>query len=209
MGFEELSTDQISPKHAVETGMIGAPPPKAFIPMLGMGLSSEQDQLQLLAQDIAACERDLRKAATQMVSAAAKAGGLLLEAKKLAGHGEWKKWVEANLPISLRTAQAYMQLHNHLCLADPKEAQRIALLPLNQAIKLLSSKNEEPGRGSQMPDVLTEQPLEEIRIASDFLANNLIPLLSKGKADVDTVRESKRILRKALKAIGSFETAEY
>ena len=41
---------------------------------------------------------------------AVRCGQLLLQAKKIAGHGNWETWLEKNVPFSPRSAREYMQL---------------------------------------------------------------------------------------------------
>ena len=40
-------------------------------------------------------------------------GEKLIAAKKLAGHGRWESWVEANLPFSIDKAERMMRLHKN------------------------------------------------------------------------------------------------
>ena len=77
------------------------------------------------------------------LSHAIRAGELLIEAKALAGHGEWLPWLAANCAtISERTAQAYMRvarLHPDLL---GKSATGVADLSFREAVKLLAEPAE-------------------------------------------------------------------
>jgi hypothetical protein len=66
---------------------------------------------------------------------AVRAGELLWEAKRKAGHGRWLEWIAVNCKFSERTAQLYMKLATALPqLANP---QRIADLSLTGAIEMI------------------------------------------------------------------------
>ena len=71
---------------------------------------------------------------------AIKAGELLLDAKRIAGHGNWLEWLHTNCQFSERTAQNYIKL------AENKErlsnTQRVAYLSLREAIALLTERTE-------------------------------------------------------------------
>ena len=91
---------------------------------------------------------------------AVKAGELLWEAKRKAGHGQWLEWIAENCEFSDRTAQLYMKLASALPqLANP---QRIADLSLTAAIKMiedLKSPDENPipkVRSSKRTDKVAE-----------------------------------------------------
>lgn len=83
--------------------------------------AQELKQLQTDIESNDALSVNHSKAALNLVI---KAGGILIEAKKLVKHGGWEKWVSANVPtISKRTAENYMTLAKKA--ADP---QYVALL---------------------------------------------------------------------------------
>jgi len=91
---------------------------------------------------------------------ALKAGELLWEAKRKAGHGRWLEWIAENCEFSERTAQLYMKLASALPqVANP---QSIADLSLTGAIKMiedLKAPEENPipkVRSNKKTDKLTE-----------------------------------------------------
>lgn len=93
--------------------------------------------LVYLAAEINAAHQQAEASAWTAVEHAAKAGELLTEAKAQIDHGSWAVWVEANCEFSLRTAQAYMRISHKLPDLDESKAQRVALLPLREAMKVL------------------------------------------------------------------------
>lgn len=75
--------------------------------------------------------------AIRAVEAAAECGRALLGVKAKLEHGAWLPWLKTNVDFSDRTARAYMQVAK-----DPNR-QRVANLPLREAIKELSQMSNE------------------------------------------------------------------
>jgi hypothetical protein len=112
---------------------------------------------------------------------AIKAGELLLDAKRIAGHGNWLGWLQANCQFSERTAQNYIKL------AENKErllnTQRVADLSLREAIGLLSTSK---------PDN-TEDDLEsknESATSSTFIAE-----ITQKVEEAETLKDIKKVYR--------------
>lgn len=93
-------------------------------------------------------------AATQAAEASAKsalthaltAGRLLIEAKAAVDHGSWEKWVIDNCTVAPRTGRAYMKLaESYPKLGEPYR-QRVADMPLRDAIRAISIPAEGPKR---------------------------------------------------------------
>jgi hypothetical protein len=104
--------------------------------------------------------RQVKECVIKGAQHAIKAGELLWEAKRKAGHGRWLEWMAENCEFSERTAQLYMKLAGALPqVANP---QRIADLSLTGAIKMiedLKAPEENPipkVRSSKKTDKLTE-----------------------------------------------------
>mgnify|MGYP006285361379 CR=1 FL=1 len=66
--------------------------------------------LPSIAADIRAAHEDVERSALAMAERAIDAGRLLVEAKKLVGHGGWLPWLKEHVGMSERTARRYMQL---------------------------------------------------------------------------------------------------
>ncbi len=87
----------------------------------------------------------------ESIERAERIGKKLIEAKRLVGHGHWRDWVKTNCRFSLKTAQNCMRLHREIS-EDPEKAQRVAFLPLRQALADLRpkrSKKRRPKKGTQ------------------------------------------------------------
>jgi hypothetical protein len=124
------------------------------IPPKALSLAELATQLKSEHQQVKDC---LMKGAFHAV----KAGQLLWEAKRKAGHGRWLEWLAVNCEFSERTAQLYMKLATEL----PQQAnpQRIADLSLTSAIEMiegLKDPDEGPpipkGRAGKKTDKITE-----------------------------------------------------
>jgi hypothetical protein len=74
------------------------------------------------------------------VAHAIRAGELLIEAKASVPHGQWDKWLKANITFRPRTARVYMQI----AALDPEKRQRVADLPLRKAINAIRNLEHLP-----------------------------------------------------------------
>jgi hypothetical protein len=99
------------------------------------------------------------------VSYAVEAGKLLMEAKKLVGHGNWESWVRECCGLSERTAQGYMRLAR----LDPAKAQRVADLSLREALKALAEPKGSPAALSWSGAVEWYTPAEIVEAAREVM----------------------------------------
>ena len=76
-------------------------------------MSDIEKHLGTLAEEINAESRAFITGLRKTIEHGIRAGEKLAQAKALVPHGQWKAWVEANVDISMRRCQEYMQLHNH------------------------------------------------------------------------------------------------
>jgi hypothetical protein len=80
------------------------------------------------------------------------AGDLLVEAKRLLGHGHFGKWLEANCAISDRTARLYMSLaENRTAVEAEANRQRVADLTVRGAVKAIAG----PPKSKDKPKTAT------------------------------------------------------
>jgi ParB-like nuclease family protein/DUF3102 family protein len=117
-----------------------------------------------LAAEIQAEHDRALEAAHSAVEHAARCGELLLQAKDQAAHGEWQAWVAKHCTFSLRTAQGYMRLARTI---EAGEAQRVAHLPLREALAALAEPREDGDAYDK--DVLAQAalvsvPIDEIEV---------------------------------------------
>jgi hypothetical protein len=97
--------------------------------------------LSELAQAIKAEHGAVRHAASQAVARAQAAGVLLIAAKRQVAHGEWLPWLSERCDMSIRTAQSYMRLAR----LSPEDAQRVAHLPLSEALRTVGTPSTDEG----------------------------------------------------------------
>lgn len=84
--------------------------------------------------------------ARSAVLSAVNAGHLLANAKKLVAHGEWENWVQVQCEIAPRTARAYMQFAKRFPELPDAKRQRVADLPLREAMKAITTDPTAPPR---------------------------------------------------------------
>src|SRR5262249_55622398 len=99
-------------------------------PMTDLPTPAPSGDLIALADRINAEHAEVIKSVRQGADHAIRAGKLLLEAKIAVPHGGWSEWVAANLRVSERTAQVYMQLAREY-------PQGLADTSMTAAIKML------------------------------------------------------------------------
>ncbi|MGO9885407.1 MAG: DUF3102 domain-containing protein [Solirubrobacteraceae bacterium] len=121
--------------------------------------SIEPRRLETLADEIRA-EVDAAEAGWQSaVGHAITAGEKLTEAKQLVKHGEWLPWLEANFPLSERTARNYMRLAaKSATVADlPSVRDALAMLaPPSQDERTAMSRDEAMRRTAECQATLGE-----------------------------------------------------
>lgn len=105
--------------------------------------------LTSLAERINDEHRLAEDAARSAVEHAVKAGELLIEAKGKVAHGEWGDWVKANCSFAERTTQVYMRVARELPKLNGSKAQRVADLPLREAVRALAEPKEPEDEAAQ------------------------------------------------------------
>jgi hypothetical protein len=103
---------------------------------------NEINTLNGLATGIREKHQAALDAAANAVSLAREAGELLIQAKVQVAHGQWAQWLKANVQFSERTAQGYMRLVRELPKLDDEKAQRVAVMPLRQALKAIADQDD-------------------------------------------------------------------
>lgn len=142
--------------------------PGAQVATTEVAVVAEADQWRLpnLSNDITECIYKAQAHAAHAVAEARRAGELLLEAKALVAHGQWEYWLSENCGCAVRTAQAYMRLATKLQALPADEAQCVALLPLREALKAISTPSEAPPR----PPAYKPEPTDRNKVRPTFEA---------------------------------------
>ena len=105
--------------------------------------------LMQLSERVEAAHRAAQADARSALEHAARCGELLIEAKRAVGHGGWEAWISANCSFSTRTAQGYMRLTRKIPTLEPAKAQRVAGLPLREALRAVA--DEIPSGAGEAP----------------------------------------------------------
>ena len=105
------------------------------------------DPLATLPTKINTAVSDAEQHARHAVQRAIEAGKLLRQAKSLLQYGEFETWVIKHCSVAPRTAKAYMRLAEKFPFLKPEERQRVAELPLRQAITAVITPPEAPPIG--------------------------------------------------------------
>ncbi len=100
--------------------------------------SNNLPALDALADRINAEHKAACEAAMTTTQHAMKCGNLLTEAKSGLPHGQWLPWLKENSEMSERTTQAYMRLARRYEELDDEKAQRVADLPVREAMKAIA-----------------------------------------------------------------------
>ena len=104
---------------------------------------TESNRLPILAEEIKLAHSGVQDAAQTATERAIEAGHALTEAKALVKHGEWLPWLKTNCLLSERTAQAYMRLVRKHGEFEKGKAQRVADLPVREAMKAIAETRGE------------------------------------------------------------------
>jgi hypothetical protein len=177
-----------------------------------------------LASEINIAVRDAQGHAQSAVAEAMKAGRMLLRAKECVQHGEWQSWIAANCEVAPRTAQAYTRLAGRVPALPAPEAQRVADLPLREAIRAIATRAEAPKTHSSARTIRAKDPdqakqaVAALRKGVDALCNtarhieDAVPISPR---DVEALRASLAAAMDALdgltsrRAISAAGHAEY
>jgi len=108
-----------------------------------MAMTQPIDEKDVSLDDLASTVRNFdeeaRQHAGRATALAIVIGQTLQIAKKKVVHGKWSEWLECYCRLNERTARAYMQLAKSMPLMDESKRQRVANLPLREAIKAIST----------------------------------------------------------------------
>ena len=155
--------------------------------MTSKNLPALDDLAKTINEEHEACRQAMRSA----VDHAVRAGELLIEAKSGIAHGEWGEWIGTNCCFSDRTARAYMRLAKELPKLDDEKRQRVAEMPLREALTLIGDKTQAkqpPETNDVVPfDVLVkaiDDPTEDMSLARLF--DNFVLLLAAHEGVIET-----------------------
>ncbi|RZZ88919.1 DUF3102 domain-containing protein [Pseudoxanthomonas winnipegensis] len=147
--------------------------------------------------------------AAKATEIAIKVGALLTEAKGSVDHGQWEAWLTTHTPLAPRTARAYMRLSAQAQQLNGPERQRVADLPVREAIKAMSTSPESPPRSPSVHDCRRssrERMLDRYNTAMSKLRKPLARRIESGlfkSGEIDTYRRQVQSLLDLLNDIES------
>ena len=106
---------------------------------LSQCIETTLNELAEFAEQIRTHHEHAQAAAGKAIEHARLAGECLIQAKARIRQGKWLPWLQTNCQVSERTAQADMRLARELPKLDGAKAQRVADLPLRQAMAVLAT----------------------------------------------------------------------
>lgn len=115
-----------------------------------MELSIQDITIIELAEQIKSAHSLAEQGVRSSITQALRAGELLTQAKTRVPRGSWLSWLNQECQVKIRTAQGYMRLYEKL----GANAQRVAHLPLREALRLLarvSAGPREKSKGKRRP----------------------------------------------------------
>lgn len=162
--------------------------------------------------DLAKCITEACRAAESHVAYATcraiEAGRMLSIAKTAVGHGQWLGWLEGRCRMSTRTAQAYMQLSRRYAKLPRADAQRVAHLPLREALAAVTAAHARPNISRQL-EIGPSDELDAICAAFDeiswILGGATRHASERHPPTPQRVAQLRRILSGALECLGCLE----
>jgi hypothetical protein len=152
--------------------------------------------LDALADMIRKAHKATEKHKHDAVVQAATAGNHLLVAKQQVQHGQWEQWVADNCKFALRTAQIYMKIAKRLRELPPAKTQRVALLPLREALVELAAPDDDEPRERRTGTTTKAAPKPVARPVR----------VTSGQESVEVPAAKVRVILDALDAEGQKDT---
>lgn len=121
-------------------------------------MSNELTSLETLAYRINEQQARIEQAWSTTLERAKEAGELLIEAKRLAGHGNWLTWLESNCRVSASMAEKYVKIARGWDALSDENAERVPYLSIRDAVKLLAK----PRKRAEQPPVVIEGNVVEV-----------------------------------------------
>lgn len=143
-----------------------------------------------LANQINQALAESNRLAESAVVEAARAGKLMIEAKKQVPHGQWSQWIQDNCHMTDRNARRYMQLARELPKLEGNHRAEVMALPIREAVQVIAqSRQVQPvaanqnGHGVSVLSAINTQdgsgqPLSTNKVQPPGLHHRLMQVLS-------------------------------
>lgn len=148
-------------------------------------------------------------AARTAVMGACQIGTALIAAKAKVEHGQWKAWVTDNTRIAPRTASAYMRLAQHLPTLSEQERQRVADLPIRQAVAAITTAAEAPARSPGLTSISRRDKREvlvaDTRVALQYFRKDFVHRIQLGFFKPGELDKARNRLKELARVIDELE----
>ena len=144
-------------QHAAEAG-------QAALEILDAGQPTALELAERISIRVRMAENHAKKA----LEYALEIGALLNEAKPLLKHGDWEPWLTEHCNLASRTARAYMKLAKNFPSLPEPERQRVATLPVREAVKAIATDPAPPATEKVLPAAAPRRREERERVSAKF-----------------------------------------
>lgn len=121
-------------------------------------MSNDLISLEALAHRINEQQDRIEQAWGITLERAKQAGEMLMEAKRLAGHGNWLPWLETHCRVSASMAEKYVKIAKGWDMLVGENPEHVPNLSIRDAVKLLAKprppKTDSPTTIDAIPDLL-------------------------------------------------------
>lgn len=132
--------------------------------ILDAGQSTAQELAERINMRVRMAENHAKKA----LEYALEIGVLLNEAKPMVKHGGWEQWLAEHCNLAPRTARAYMKLAKAYPSLSEPERQRVANLPVREAVKAIATDPTPPATAKVFPATAPRRREERERVSAKF-----------------------------------------
>ena len=167
------------------------------VEVLDVGQSSISELATRISYRLQALEGHARKATEY----AFEVGQLLIEAKKQVQHGEWANWLETDCNLAPRTARAYMQFARQFSALSDEKRQRVAELPIREALKAIITDPTPPVRYESTRRIRTEDERKKVKEVFVKARNQLTEAAREFEHGFPVKGNKVERLRKQLQAV--------
>ena len=109
----------------------------------GAGMNIDVVSLDQLARRINSAHSNFEKTFRLSLEHAKEAGGLLMQAKRKVGHGNWEAWLSNNCQVSISMSQKYMRISREWTAIEAAKEERVTYLSIKGALKLLAKPRKD------------------------------------------------------------------
>jgi hypothetical protein len=147
-------------------------------------VNQEMVSLDALALRINEQQARIEQAWGMTLELAKQAGEMLIEAKRLSGHGNWLPWLEANCRVSASMAEKYVKIAKGWDLLAVGNPEHVPNLSIRDAVKLLAKPRQPKAEPPETIDAeFSEVTEDNVSQPDPLLANPIAALMLSLEAE--------------------------